>query len=103
MAVIEFGAFSGVKGNTQVLQAISFYQAVAALCCKLNGLVVIETRATSARKAVLGNGGLSKEAVWAEFQKTPDVAKLFGRKDKGGLDRMDALVLAKAGPTVTER
>jgi Holliday junction resolvasome RuvABC endonuclease subunit len=108
MAVIEMGAFRtagpGGKGNTQALQAVSFYQAISALCCKLNGVVVIETRATSARKATLGNGALSKESVWEHFQKNePELVKLFGRKDKGGLDRMDAYVLAVAGPTVAER
>jgi Holliday junction resolvasome RuvABC endonuclease subunit len=108
MAVIEMGAFRtagpGGKGNTQALQAVSFYQAVAVLTCKLYGLVVIESRATSARKAALGNGALSKEAVWQLMQKEyPETFKLFGRKDKGGLDRMDAYVLAVAGPTVAER
>lgn len=108
MAVVEMSAYRaqgpGGKGNTQALQAVSFYQAVSVLCCKINGLVVIETRATSARKAALGNGGLSKDAVWELMKKDyPTAFELFGRKDKGGLDRMDALVLALAGPTVAER
>lgn len=104
MAVIEMGAWrmgGGGKGNVQALQAVSFYQSVSALCCKMNGLVVIESRASSARKATLGNGALSKEQVWEIMRRNhPD---LFSPKTRGGLDECDALVLAKAGPTVAER
>jgi Holliday junction resolvasome RuvABC endonuclease subunit len=108
MAVIEFGAFrmggkqgDGGKGNTQALQTVSFYQAVAALSCKLNGLVVIESRASTARKAALGNGALSKDAVWEIMRK--QYPNIFSAKTSGGTDECDALVLAKAGPTVAER
>lgn len=101
MAVIEFGSYTGPKSNALALQAISFYQAIAALSCKLNGLIVVETRATSARKASLGRGNLSKDEVWEIMRKRyPD---LFSAKTTGGLDESDALVLALAGPTVAER
>jgi Holliday junction resolvasome RuvABC endonuclease subunit len=102
MAVIEMSAYSpGGKGNFQAVQAVSFYQAVSVLCCKLNGLVVIETRATSARKAALGNGGLSKDDTWGIMRER--YPNLFSAKNGGGLDEMDALVLALAGERVAER
>jgi Holliday junction resolvasome RuvABC endonuclease subunit len=102
MAVIEMSAYgAGVKANFQAAQAVAFYQGVSAVCCKLNGLIVVETRATSARKAALGNGGLAKDAVWEIMRKR--YSDLFSAKTSGGLDECDALVLALAGPTVAER
>lgn len=102
MAVIEMSAFStGAKGNFQAAQAVAFYQAISAVCCKLSGLVVVETRVSSARKAALGNGGLSKDAVWDIMKKRYD--GLFAPKTRGGLDECDALVLALAGERVAER
>lgn len=111
MAAIEMAAFrqggkagDGGRGNVQVIQIVSFYQATCALACKLNGLMVIETRASSARKAALGNGGLSKDAVWELMKKNyPETFKLFSAKTRGGLDEMDSLVLALAGPSVAEQ
>jgi Holliday junction resolvasome RuvABC endonuclease subunit len=102
MSVIEMSAFSsGAKGNFQSAQAVSFYQAISAVCCKLNGLIVVETRVTSARKAALGNGGLAKDAVWEIMRKR--YPELFAPKTRGGLDECDALVLALAGERVAER
>jgi Holliday junction resolvasome RuvABC endonuclease subunit len=102
LAVIEMSAFSsGAKGNFQAAQAVAFYQAIAALTCKLMGLVVIETRVSSARKAALGNGSLSKDAVWDLMRKR--YPGLFALKTIGGLDECDALVLALAGERVAER
>lgn len=105
MAVIEMGAYGnagpGSKGNFQVAQTVAFYQAVSVLACKINGLVVIESRASSARKATLGNGRLSKDETWETMRKRyPD---LFSAKTSGGLDECDALVLALAGERVAER
>lgn len=104
MAVIEMGAYAmgrGGKGNFQALQAVSFYQSIAVLSCKLMGLVVIESRATSARAKALGNGRLSKEEVWNLMRKR--YPELFAPKTRGGLDECDALVLALAGERVAER
>ncbi len=101
MAVIEFIAYSGAKSNAQAIQTVAFYQAISALACKRKACVVIEARATTARKAVLGKGNLSKDEVWEIMRHTyPD---LFSAKARGGLDEMDALVLALSGPTVAER
>lgn len=104
MAVIEMGAYvtgKGGKGNFQAMQAVSFYQAVSVLTCKINGLIVVETRVTSARKAVLGNGALSKDQTWLTMKER--YPKLFSFKTRGGLDEMDALVLALSGERATER
>lgn len=105
MAVIEMSAYGnagpGSRGNFQTAQMVSFYQSVSALACKIQGLIVIESRASSARKAALGNGGLSKDKVWEIMRKRyPD---LFSAKTTGGLDECDALVLALAGERVAER
>ena len=104
MAVIEMGSYAsgqGGKGNFQAIQAVSFYQAISALCCKLNDVIVIENRVTSARKAVLGNGALSKDQTWAVMRER--YPKLFSAKTSGGLDEMDALVLALSGERAAER
>lgn len=106
MAVIEMSAYGRAPGgagkaNFQAAQAVSFYQGVSVLCCKIYGLIVIETRATSARKATLGNGALSKDQVWEIMRKKYPTK--FSPKTRGGLDECDALVLAEAGPTVAER
>jgi hypothetical protein len=66
----------------------------------LNGLIVVESRATSARKAVLGNGGLSKDATWDIMRQRHPI---FSTKTSGGLDEMDALVLALSGERAAER
>lgn len=101
MSVVEMHSYTGPKSNAQATQAVAFYQAISVLCCKLNGLVVVESRASSVRKVVLGNGGLAKDEVWELMRKRyPD---LFAPKLQGGLDEMDALVLALAGMTVAER
>jgi Holliday junction resolvasome RuvABC endonuclease subunit len=98
MAVIEM---LSVERNANSAKAVAYYQAISALCCKQRGLVVIESRVSSARKAALGNGGLSKDEAWEIMRKRyPD---LFAPKAQGGTDEMDALVLALAGPTVVER
>jgi Holliday junction resolvasome RuvABC endonuclease subunit len=105
MAVIEMGSYAaggaGGKGNFQAVQAVSFYQSISALACKKCGLLVVETRVTSARKAVLGNGALSKDQTWAIMRER--YPKLFSFKNRGGLDEMDGLVLALAGARVAER
>lgn len=102
LAVVEMGSYAaGGKGNFQAVQAVSFYQAISALCCKLNGVFVVENRVTSARKAVLGNGALSKDQTWAIMKER--YPKLFSFKTRGGLDEMDALVLALSGERAAER
>lgn len=98
MACIEF---LSVERNAQTTRVVSHYQCASVLACKLKGLVVIEARVTSARKAVLGDGSLSKDKVFAEMKRRyPQLD--FGRFDRGGGDRADALVLALAGPAIAE-
>ena len=98
MSVVEY---LSVVRNAEATRVISHYQAASALASKRIGLVVIEARVTSARKAVLGKGNLSKEEVFARVKKMyPDHD--WGRIDKGGGDRADATILALAGPTIAE-
>jgi Holliday junction resolvasome RuvABC endonuclease subunit len=99
MACIEF---LSVERNAQSTRVVSHYQAASVIACKLKGLVVVEARVTSARKAVLDNGALSKQEAFDEMKKRyPQIQ--FGRIDKGGGDRTDALVLALAGPSIAEQ
>lgn len=101
MAVIEFHSYTGPKSNAKATQSVAFYQSISALTCKLFGVMVIEARATTVRRIVLGNGGLAKDAVWEIMRKKhPD---LFSAKTQGGLDECDALVLALAGEGAAER
>lgn len=98
LACIEF---LSVERNAQTTRVVSHYQAASVIACKRKGLVVVEARATSARKAVLGNGALSKQAAFDIIKKRyPEI--LLGRFDKGGGDKSDALILALAGPAIAE-
>lgn len=100
MASIEMHAYSGPKSNQAASHAVAYYQGVAAVCCKLEGLVVIEVRATTSRRIVLGRGNISKEDAWTVMRKRyPD---LFSPKTRGGLDEMDALIASLAGPDAAE-
>lgn len=98
--IVVVEALSVARG-AEVTRKISHYQAISVVCCKLRDLTVIEARTTTARKHTLGNGGLSKEAAWAEMKRRyPDHP--FMRADQGGYDEMDAAVLALAGPSIAE-
>jgi Holliday junction resolvasome RuvABC endonuclease subunit len=98
MACVEF---LSVERNAATTRVISHYQAASVLACKLKGVLVIEARTTSARKAVLGDGSLSKEAVFELMRKRYPQLE-FGRFKHGGGDRSDALLLALAGPSIAE-
>lgn len=98
MACVEF---LSVERNAQSTRVVSHYQAVSVLACKMKGLVVVEARVTSARKAVVDNGAMPKDKVF-ELMKKRYPKLEFGRFDKGGADRSDALVLALAGPSIAE-
>ena len=99
MACVEF---LSVERNAQTTRIIAHYQAASVIACKLKGLVVVEARVTSARKAVLGDGSLAKPKVF-ELMKKRYPHLEFGRFDRGGGDRADALVLALAGPAIAEQ
>lgn len=99
VAVIEF---LSVTRNAEAARVIAFYQGVSALVCKLRGLLVIEARATSARKASLGKGNLSKKECFALIKKKyPD--HVFKRFDSSGADETDATILALGGISLAER
>ena len=98
MAVIEM---LSVERNANAAKAVAYYQAISALACKNKDLVVVESRVTTARRIVLGNGSMSKEDAWEVMRKR--YPGKFSPKTRGGLDEMDALVMALAGPDVAER
>lgn len=98
LACVEF---LSVERNAQTTRIVSHYQAASVIACKRKGLIVVEARVTSARKAVLGNGALAKQEVFHQIRKMyPSIP--LGRFDHGGGDRADALVLALAGPSIAE-
>lgn len=98
LACVEF---LSVERNAQTTRVVSHYQAASVIACKLKGVVVVEARVSSARKAVLGDGSLAKEVVF-EKMRIRYPALEFGRFAHGGGDRADALVLALAGPAIAE-
>src|ERR1019366_6225259 len=99
VAVIEF---LSVLRNAEATRKIAHFQAISSLCCKLRGLMVIEARVTSARKATLGKGNLSKQESYNMIKKKfPDHD--WGRIDNGGGDRADALILALGGISLAEK
>ena len=98
MAVVEY---LSMTRNAKTTRVVSHFQAAQALAAKHEGLVVIEARVSSARSVVLGNGGLSKDDAWDIMRKR--YPNMFARKTTGGLDEMDASVLALAGEVLAER
>lgn len=99
VAVIEF---LSVVRNAEATRVISHYQAISALACKMRGILVIEARVTSARKAALGKGNMSKEESYKKI-KAMFPFEDWGRINNGGADRSDATVLALAGLELAER
>ena len=99
VAVVEF---LSVTQNAQATRMIAFYQGVSALVCKLRGLLVIEGRTTSARKAALGKGNLSKQEAYDKVKKLYPYHKFKGFKS-GGADEADATILALAGKSLAEK
>jgi Holliday junction resolvasome RuvABC endonuclease subunit len=90
-----------VSRGAQVTRMIAFYQAIAVLACRLKGVMVIETRVSTARMLVLGNGGLSKEDAHKAVKKMFPLHK-FKNFANGGSDETDATVLGAAGPDAAE-
>ena len=98
IAVIEY---LSVTRNAEATRVISHYQAASAIACKLRGLLVVEARVTSARKASLGKGNMSKEEAYKKVKSLyPD--ENWGTIKNGGADRADALILALGGISLAE-
>jgi Holliday junction resolvasome RuvABC endonuclease subunit len=88
--------------NKKTIRALSHFEAAALLAAKQSGAIVVNPVASQVRGIVLGNGRLSKDDAWVAFKKLyPDFLLLA--KNHGGLDQMDAMTHALAGPTVLER
>lgn len=94
--------FLSVVRNAEATRIISHYQAISALACKLRGILVIEARVTSARKAALGRGDMSKEESYKKIKEMYPLEE-WGRINNGGADRADATVLALAALEIAER
>jgi Holliday junction resolvasome RuvABC endonuclease subunit len=99
ICVVEF---LSVTRNAEAVRVISHYQALSVLVCKLRNKMVIEARVSSARKATLGKGNLSKQESYNIIKKRFPQED-WGRIDNGGADRADALILALAGLKLAER
>lgn len=99
VAVVEF---LSVVRNAESTRKIAHFQAISSCVCKLRGMLVIEARATSARKASLGRGNLSKKECFDIIKKMyPD--HKFKRFDSSGADETDAVVLSIGGITLAEK
>lgn len=99
IAIIEF---LSVVRNAEATRKIAHFQAISSLVCKLRGLLVIEARVTSARKASLGKGNLSKRECFDLIKKKfPD--HKFNRFDRSGSDETDAVVLALGSMKIAEK
>ncbi len=99
VAVVEF---LSVVRNAEATRVISHYQSISVLVCKLRNILVIEARVTSARKAALGKGNLSKEDSYKMIKKMYPLHTFKGPKS-GGSDETDSVVLALAGLSLAER
>jgi Holliday junction resolvasome RuvABC endonuclease subunit len=98
MAAVEF---LSVERNAQSTRVVSHYQSAAVLACKRLGVVVVEGRVSTARKIALGSGALSKRDAFDAVKRLYPNHD-FGRFDKGGSDRADAVVMALAARTLAE-
>lgn len=87
--------------NKKVIRALSHREAVCLLMAKKRAPIVIHRLISSARVVVFGNGGISKDDAWKARAKFIDFD--FGFKNQGGTDKMDAMTLALAAPTLMER
>lgn len=97
IAVEELAVFQ----NKKVIRALSHREAVALLAAKKRAPIVVHYSTRQARAVVFGNGGLSKDDAWECRAKHIDFD--FGHKDRGGLDKMDAMTQALAAPVLLER
>lgn len=98
IAVVEF---LSVSRNARTARVLSHYQAATVIACKAAGMTVLEARAKTVRKLVLGNGNLDKEAVFEEIKRRyPD--HKFKPKTRGGMDESDATVLGLAAEALIE-
>jgi crossover junction endodeoxyribonuclease RuvC len=99
IAVIEFLT---VSRNAKTTRVLSHYQAAAVIACKQAHMTVVEAGVRTARRLVLGNGGLAKEDAFAAVKKRyPD--HKFKPKTRGGMDEADAVVLALAAEGLIEK
>jgi Holliday junction resolvasome RuvABC endonuclease subunit len=95
--------------NKKVIRALARHEGASLLAAKHSGAMVISLGVSSARSITFEGkrvgkkrGSLSKDDAWLLFKKIyPDVPLLS--KTSGGLDQMDAYVLALAAPTILER
>lgn len=87
--------------NKKTIRALAHRECVCLLAAKKKCGIVIHKPVRSARSVVFNNGGISKDDAWKTRAKHIDFD--FGRKDAGGTDKMDAMTLAMAAPTLLER
>lgn len=99
MVIVELCA---VSRNLNTVRVLSKYEAAAILAAKRQGKVVLQTRVSQARQAVLGDGGIKKEDAFVLMKKRFP-AHAWMASNRGGMDETDAAVLALAGPDVAER
>lgn len=105
IAVEESNVFSHKKS----IRAIARHEGISLLAAKQSGAMVVNPGAGKARSITFEGkrvgkkaGSLSKDDAWLLFKQIYPDTKLLA-KTSGGLDEMDAYVLAICAPVVLER
>lgn len=100
---------SNVFSHKKAIRAIARHEGISLLAAKLSGAMVVNPGVSTARSITFQgkrigkkSGSLSKDDAWTLFKQIyPNISLLA--KTSGGLDQMDAYVLAIAAPTILER
>lgn len=96
-AIEELAVFQSKK----TIRVLSHFEAAGILVSKDVVGSVAQIQVTTARRIVFGKGNMSKDDAWDYVKKNWDFD--FGHKTTGGLDKMDAAVIALAAPEFLER
>lgn len=96
-AIEELAVFQ----NKKTIRILSHFESAGIIVSKDVVGSVAQIQVTTARRIVFGKGNMSKDAAWDYVKKNWDFD--FGHKTTGGLDKMDAAVIALAAPEFIER
>ena len=98
--LVMIGCSNAFTGNTRTVRLIAYYEAVALLWAAEIYAEVILLGDGTARRIVLGSGGIAKADVYDVFMEIYGNDWPWGEKGaKGTDDKIDAGVFALAGPT----
>jgi hypothetical protein len=100
---------SNVFSHKKAIRAIARHEGISLLVAKQSGAMVVNPGVSTVRSITFAgkrigkkSGSMSKEDAWTLFNKIYFDVNLPA-KTSGGMDAMDAYVLAIAAPTILER